>query len=70
MPYVNIRVTDEAVTRQQKEDLVQRATQMLVEVLGKDPRSTFVVIDEVCLDNWGVGGQLVSDLRRTKSVTG
>lgn len=64
MPYVNIRVTDEAVTAVQKRELITRATQMLVDVLGKDPATTFVVIDEVSTDNWGVAGQSVTDRRR------
>jgi 4-oxalocrotonate tautomerase len=63
MPYVNIKVTDEGVTQAQKLQLVQGVTQLLVEVLGKDPATTFVVIDEVSTDNWGVAGQLVSARR-------
>ncbi|OZG73544.1 4-oxalocrotonate tautomerase [Hahella sp. CCB-MM4] len=64
MPYVNIKVTDENVTRDQKEKLVKGVTQLLVDVLNKSPATTFVVIDEVNSDNWGIGYDLVSDLRR------
>lgn len=64
MPYVNIKITDEAVSRAQKQELVKRTTQMLVDVLNKNPNTTFVVIDEVNLDNWGVAGELTSDRRR------
>jgi 4-oxalocrotonate tautomerase len=64
MPYVNIKVTDEGVTRAQKMLLVQGVTQLLFDVLGKDPSLTFVVIDEVNTDNWGVGGKLVTQLRQ------
>lgn len=63
MPYVNIRITDEAVTREAKAELVARTTQMLVDVLGKNPETTVVVIDEVPTDNWGIGGTLVTDRR-------
>lgn len=63
MPYVNIKVTDEGVTQAQKQQLVQGVTQLLVEVLGKDPATTFVVIDEVRTENWGVAGQLVCERR-------
>jgi 4-oxalocrotonate tautomerase len=63
MPYVNIKVTDEGVTQAQKQQLVQGVTQLLMEVLGKDPATTFVVIDEVNTENWGVAGQLVSERR-------
>lgn len=67
MPYVNIRVTDEGVTRAQKERLIKGATQLLVDVLNKSPATTFVVIDEVNMDNWGVGYELVSDIRKREA---
>ncbi|MBU1311735.1 MAG: 4-oxalocrotonate tautomerase family protein [Gammaproteobacteria bacterium] len=63
MPYVNIKITDEGVTTEQKRQLVQGTTQLLVDVLGKNPATTFVVIDEVSTDNWGLGYQLVTELR-------
>ena len=64
MPYVNIRITDEGVTKEQKHQLIQGATQLLVDVLNKNPATTVVVIDEVNTDNWGIGFDQVTDLRR------
>lgn len=64
MPYVNIKVTNEGVTKEQKRELIEGATQLLVDVLGKNPKTTVVVIDEVETDNWGVGGEQVTELRR------
>ncbi|THB81208.1 MAG: 4-oxalocrotonate tautomerase family protein [Desulfobacteraceae bacterium] len=66
MPYVNIRITDEQVTPEQKKQLIQGATQLLVDVLDKNPATTVVVIDEVNTDNWGIGGQCVTELRKKK----
>jgi len=63
MPNVNIRITDERVAGEQKDELVKRVTQMLFDVLRKVPATTFVVIDEIPTDNWSVGGALVSDFR-------
>lgn len=63
MPMVNIRVTREGVTAEQKQALIAGATQLLVDVLGKNPATTFVIIDEVETDNWGVAGQSVTALR-------
>jgi len=60
MPYVHIRITDEGVTTEQKAALVARSTQMLVEVLGKNPATTVVIIEEVPTENWGIGGELVT----------
>ncbi len=64
MPYVNIKVTDEGVTVEQKKRLISGASQLLQEILNKDPGSTYVVIDEVNTDNWGVGHESVSEMRR------
>ena len=65
MPYVNIRITREGVTTEQKAELIKGATQLLVDVLGKNPATTLVVIDEVDTDNWGVGGESITVRRKT-----
>ena len=64
MPYVNIKITDEGVTKEQKHALIQGATQLLVDVLNKNPATTLVVIDEVNTDNWGIGFDQVTELRK------
>lgn len=64
MPYINIKITDEQVTKEQKAQLIAGATQLLVDVLGKNPKTTVVVIDEVNTDNWGIGGEVVTELRQ------
>lgn len=64
MPYVNIKVTREGVTPEQKARLIRGVTDLLVEVLGKNPQTTIVVIDEVDTDNWGIGGETVTVRRR------
>lgn len=66
MPYINIKVTDEGVTSAQKQALIKGATQLMVDVLNKDPQATFVVIDEVNTDNWGIGFDQVTELRKTQ----
>lgn len=60
MPYVNIRITDEGVTSQQKAQLIHGVTRLLSDLLGKNPKTTVVVIDEVPTDNWGIGGETVT----------
>ncbi len=67
MPYIHIRLTREGVTAAQKADLIRRSTDMMVEVLRKDPNTTFVVIEEVDTDNWGVAGQPVTERRKSRT---
>ena len=64
MPYVNIRVTNEGVTAEQKAELIAGVTELLQKVLHKNPATTVVVIDEIETDNWGIGGEQVTHLRR------
>lgn len=64
MPYVNIKITREGATAEQKAKLIKGVTDLLVEVLDKNPATTFVVIDEVELEDWGVGGLPVAEYRK------
>ncbi|HJX72837.1 MAG TPA: 4-oxalocrotonate tautomerase family protein [Candidatus Deferrimicrobiaceae bacterium] len=66
MPYVNVKITREGATAEQKAEVIRRMTQVLVDVLGKNPETTVVVIDEVDTDNWGIGGTTVTERRRKK----
>ncbi len=68
MPYVNIKITREGATREQKAKLIAGVTDLLVDVLDKSPATTFVVIDEVEMADWGVGGLPVDEFR--KALTG
>lgn len=64
MPYVNIKITKEGATSEQKAKLIEGVTNLLKDILGKNPATTMVVIDEVPTDNWGVGGEQVSARRK------
>jgi 4-oxalocrotonate tautomerase len=67
MPYVNIKITREGATAEQKATLIREVTRLLADVLGKNPATTIVVIEEVETDNWGIGGETVT-LRRKREV--
>jgi 4-oxalocrotonate tautomerase family enzyme len=66
MPYVNIKVTGgrEAPSAEQKAELIAGVTNLLARVLNKNPETTVVVIDEVDMDNWGIGGKSVTERRK------
>jgi len=67
MPYINIKLTREGVTREQKAALIDGATRLLSDILDKNPATTFVVIDEVEMEDWGIGGLPVEEYRRVLS---
>jgi 4-oxalocrotonate tautomerase len=66
MPYVHIRITREGASREQKARLIAGTTELLQRVLAKDPDTTHVVIEEVALEDWGLGGLPVQDWRRAR----
>ncbi|MBX3359900.1 MAG: 4-oxalocrotonate tautomerase family protein [Phycisphaeraceae bacterium] len=70
MPYINLKITKDGVTREQKQRIVEEFTDTLVRVLGKKPEQTHIVIDEVETDNWGFAGMLTTDYRAAQKARG
>lgn len=64
MPYVKIQVTRDGVTKEQKREIIKGVTQLLYDVLEKDPQLTHIVIEEIDTDNWGFGGEQVTEIRK------
>ena len=64
MPYVNVRITRDGVTAEQKATIVKEITETLQRVLGKRPEHTHVIIDEVEPENWGFAGMLTTEYRK------
>lgn len=64
MPYVNVKITKEGATAEQKGEIIAGVTELLQRVLNKNPATTVVVIDEVETDNWGIAGEQVTHRRR------
>ncbi len=64
MPYVNIKLAGNSATAEQKEELIKGVTDLISNVLGKRSSATYVVIDEIPTDNWGVGGESITAIRQ------
>lgn len=64
MPFINIKITNEGVTPEKKAKLIEGSTKLLKDVLGKNPETTVVIIEEVETDNWGIGGVPVTERRK------
>jgi 4-oxalocrotonate tautomerase len=68
MPYVHVQIAREGVTLEQKELLIKGVTDLLVQVVNKKPAQTFVVIEEVDTDNWGIAGVTVTKFRKQEQA--
>jgi len=67
MPFVNVKITRDGVTAEQKSQIVAEMTATLQRVLGKRPEHTHIVIDEVDPENWGYAGVLTTKYRSRQS---
>ena len=64
MPFVNIKITKEGASAEKKAELIRGVTRLLADVLGKNPATTFVLIEEIEMDNWGIAGESVTERRK------
>jgi 4-oxalocrotonate tautomerase len=60
MPYINVKVAGK-LTQKQRKDIVTDITKTMLKVAGKPASSTYVQIDEVPRNQWGVGGKMLSE---------
>lgn len=68
MPYINIKITREGTTAEQKAELIKGATELLARVLNKNPKTTVVIIEEVDMDSWGIGGDPAAIAREKEKL--
>ena len=64
MPMVNVKITREGATAEQKSRVIAEMTEVLARVLGKNPATTIVIIEEVETENWVIAGASVSERRK------
>ncbi len=64
MPMVNVKITRDGATAEQKSQVIAEMTEVLARVLGKNPTTTIVIIEEVETENWGIAGEPVSERRK------
>ena len=64
MPMVNVKITREGATAEQKSQVIAEMTEVLARVLRKNPATTIVIIEEVETENWGIAGEPVSERRK------
>ena len=67
MPMVNVKITREDATAEQKSQVIAEMTEVLARVLGKNPATTIVIIEEVETENWGIAGEPVSERRKRET---
>jgi len=67
MPVINIKMTkeDDGATKEQKEALVEGVTQLFSKIFnGRGAKSAVVIIEEIPMDNYAIGGKTISNIRK------
>jgi len=65
MPVIIVK-TVKGATQDQKDLLIEKMTDLMREVLGKNPETTHIIIEEVAEENWGLRGKTVARIRAGK----
>ena len=61
MPFANFKVPAGTIDDEDKRKIVERTTELYVEIYGERARATTVVlVDEVVDGGWGVGGNVLT----------
>jgi len=61
VPLINVKIIEGVFTTNQKQDMVRRLTDTMVEIEGENMRPvTWVVVEEVKSGDWGIGGNPLS----------
>ncbi|MDD5302507.1 MAG: 4-oxalocrotonate tautomerase family protein [Elusimicrobia bacterium] len=63
MPFINVKMTP-GPTAEQKSRFIAEVTKLAAEVLGKNPATTHVVIEEVSAESWGIAGETVASRKK------
>ncbi|PHO11655.1 tautomerase [Malaciobacter halophilus] len=69
MPVISVKMTHEdgGATKEQKEMLSKKLTQSFQEVFNRKTNNAVVIIEEVSTDNYAIGGETVSNIRKIKA---
>ena len=58
MPFINVKIIEGVFTSPQKQEIVRKLTDTMVEIEGENMRPvTVCVVEEVASGDWGIGGQ-------------
>jgi 4-oxalocrotonate tautomerase len=61
MPFANFKVPEKTLSPKQKEEIVNRTTELYVEIYGERARNnTMVLIEEVADGGWGIAGNVLT----------
>jgi 4-oxalocrotonate tautomerase len=58
MPFVNVKLIEGVFNQDQKQEIITKITEAMVDVEGEAMRPvTWVVVEEVNSGEWGIGGK-------------
>ena len=71
MPYVNVKLIEGVFDEDQKQEMLTRLTETMVDIEGEAMRPvTWVTIEEVASGEWAIGGKALTTQRREGTAGG
>ena len=66
MPIINVTITEEdgGATREQKEELARRLTDVFSDIFKRPKSNAVVTINEINTDNYAIGGKTITNIRK------
>jgi 4-oxalocrotonate tautomerase len=59
MPYINVKLAG-SISREQKKQIAKEITETMQKHAHKPPSYTYIVFEEVKMEDWAIGGELLS----------
>jgi 4-oxalocrotonate tautomerase len=59
MPYVNIKLVKQQVSKEQKNALISGLMDIIVNIMGRDPELTVITVDEMDQSNWFINSKSI-----------
>lgn len=69
MPFVNIQIL-EGHPQARKDEIARRVTAAIAEVAELPPEAIWIVFEDVAGDDWFVGAERVSELKKRAAAAG
>ncbi len=60
MPFVSVKIVENQFSEEKKIELIEKLTDLVVEVMNREKSLTAIVIDEIKPSSWAIGGKAIS----------
>ena len=60
MPFVNVKIVKDQINQEMKKQIIERLTDLIVQIMNRERALTTIVIDEIDYNCWAIGGKEIN----------